>query len=367
MKNFKGKILILITIVCILSGTIYFCENNLKISYKFFNPSAYNNEEVSVDKRYVIAGGQTVGVELNTKGILVVGLADVVSDNKITVSPAKEAGMRIGDRILFVDDIPMHKTNEFLNYVQEHGIKEYNFEIERDGSRIELIMSPVKRDKEETFIFGFWARDNIAGIGTITYIDPETRDFSAVAHGIADSDTSKLIEIDSGKISKVDITNIKSGKKGEPGEIVGYILRNDSQLGTVRKNTPFGVVGEIDENSMSYFSDNLIEIGNKEDIQVGPAKIFACLDNSIREYDIEIIKTYHQAKASDKSFIIRIVDKELLSLTNGIIQGMSGCPIIQNDKLVGAITHVFMNDPSKGYGIYAEWIFDENTRKKSDL
>ncbi len=366
MKHFRGKILILITLICIVIGTIYFFDNNLRISYKYFNPFI-SNEQVSFEKRYVIPGGQTIGVELKTKGILVVGLADVVNNNKITTSPAKDAGIHIGDKIISVDNKPVSRTTDFVSYVKANGVKEYNIEVERNGSKIQILVIPVKRYESNDIIFGFWARDNIAGIGTITYIDPETRTYSAVAHGITDSDTKELIEIDYGSISKANVTNIKSGKKGEPGEIVGYILKDENRLGTVRKNTPFGVVGEIDEKSMAYFSTNLIEIANKDEVVVGPAKILACLDHTIKEYDIEIIKTYYQSKATDKSFIIKIVDKELLSLTNGIIQGMSGCPIIQNDKLVGAVTHVFMNDPTKGYGIYVQWLFDENSRKKSDL
>ncbi len=366
MKHYKGKVLILIMIVCVIAVSIYFSENNLRISYKYFNPFI-DDEEVSVEKQYVIPGGQTIGVELKTKGILVVGLADVVNDSKITTSPAKEAGMHIGDKIMSVDNNPVSKTQDFVSYINSQGIREYNIEVERNGSRIQLLMTPVKRYNSNDIIFGFWARDNIAGIGTITYIDPETRSFSAVAHGITDSDTGELIEIDTGVISKANITNIKSGKKGEPGEIIGFILRDNNRLGSVTQNTPFGVVGEIDEKSIGYFSNNLMEIGRRDTVETGPAKILACLDDEIKEYNIEIIRVYHQNKPTDKSFIIRIVDKELLSLTNGIIQGMSGCPIIQNNKLVGAVTHVFMNDPTKGYGIYAEWLFDENTRKKSNL
>ncbi len=366
MKHYKGKILILITIICIIVGIVYFFDNNLIISYKYYNPYI-NDEQVSFTKRYVIPGGQTIGVELKTKGILVVGLADVVTNNRISISPAKDAGMHIGDKIIAVDNNPVSKTSDFISYVKSNGIKQYNIKVERNGSRIQILITPVKRYDANDIIFGFWARDNIAGIGTITYIDPETRRYSAVGHGITDSDTKELIDIDYGLISKANITNIKSGKKGEPGEIIGYILKDESRLGVVRKNTPFGVVGEIDEKSMTYFSNNLIEIASKDEVEVGPAKILACLEQNIKEYDIEIVKIYQQSKATDKSFIIKIVDKELLTLTNGIIQGMSGCPIIQNGKLIGAVTHVFMNDPSKGYGIYAQWLFDENTSKKSDL
>lgn len=366
MKHYKRKVLILITIIVFVVLAIYFGENNLKISYRYFNPFM-DDEQVSIEKQYVIPGGQTIGVELKTKGILVVGLADVVNDNKITTSPAKEAGMHIGDKIMSVDNKPFSTTQDFVSYINKEGVREYNIEVERQGNRIQLLITPVKRYNTNDIIFGFWARDNIAGIGTITYIDPETYEFSAVAHGITDSDTGELIDIDTGSISKANITNIKSGKKGEPGEIIGFILKDNNKLGTVRQNTPFGIIGKINEKNLSYFSNNLVEIGRRDAIQVGPAKILSCLDDEIKEYNIEIVKTYYQSRPTDKSFVIKIVDEELLSLTNGIIQGMSGCPIIQNDKLVGAVTHVFMNDPTKGYGIYIEWLLDENHQKKSNL
>ncbi len=366
MKRSKRKVLFLLTVIAFIAVAIYFVENNFLISYRYFNPFI-KDEQVSIENQYVIPGGQTIGVELKTKGILVVGLADVVNDNKITTSPAKEAGMHIGDKIMSVDNKAISSTQDFVSYINKEGIREYNIEIERNGNRIQLLITPVKRYSTSDIIFGFWARDNIAGIGTITYIDPETYDFCAVAHGITDSDTGELIDIDSGSISKANITNIKSGKKGEPGEIIGFILKDNNHLGTVRQNTPFGIKGTINEKNMNYFSNKLIEVGKKDAVQEGPAKILSCLDDEIKEYDIEIVKVYYQSRPTDKSFVIKIVDEELLSLTNGIIQGMSGCPIIQNDKLVGAVTHVFMNDPTKGYGIYAEWLFDENTHKKSNL
>ena len=366
MKHYKRKVLILIIIIVFVVFAISFSENNLKISYRYINPFI-SDEQVSTEKQYVIPGGQTIGVELKTKGILVVGLADVVNDNKITTSPAKEAGVHIGDKIMSVDNKPVSTTQDFVNYVNSEGIREYNIEIDRHGDKLQLLITPVRRYNTNDIIFGFWARDNIAGIGTITYIDPETNKFCAVAHGITDSDTGELIEIDSGTISKANITNIKSGKKGEPGEIIGFILKDNNKLGTVTQNSQYGITGVINEKSLSFFSSNLIEIGRRDTIQEGPAKILSCLDDKIKEYDIEIVKTYYQSRPSDKSFIIKIVDEELLSLTNGIIQGMSGCPIIQNNKLVGAVTHVFMNDPTKGYGIYIEWLFDESNQKKSNL
>jgi len=325
--------------------------------------------KANTDKRYIIPGGQTIGVELKTEGVLVVGLADIVNSDKISTSPAKISGIRIGDKILGIDKANVESTDDIIKYTEESGIKEYTIEIERDGKISNFNITPVQIYKSDEIKFGFWARDDIAGIGTVTFFDPETGQFGAIGHGIADTDTGELIDIESGTISKANITSIKLGKKGEPGEIIGYILKDkdEDSLGTVEKNTNFGIYGNINNESISYFQNELIEIGTMEDMQLGPAIILSCVNNEIKRYNVEIIKLFYQNKPSEKSFVIKIVDSELLELTNGIIQGMSGCPVIQNNKIVGAVTHVFMNDPSKGYGIYIEWIFDEIYNNKSEL
>jgi stage IV sporulation protein B len=318
-----------------------------------------DNEVIETEGKYIIPGGQTIGVELKTEGVLVVGLADIISTDKLSVSPAKLAGVQIGDKIISIDSIPIEGTEDILNYTIEKGVKDYDFTVEREGKLLNFNISPVQTFDSNDIKFGFWARDDIAGIGTITFVDPDTGKFSAIGHGISDSDTGSLIDIESGTISRANITNIKLGKKGEPGEIIGYILKNEDSLGTVENNTNFGIYGNINNRSMGFFSNNLIEVGKKEEIKIGPAEIYSCVNNEIQKYDVEITKIFYQNKPDEKSFVIKIVDNELLELTNGIIQGMSGCPVIQNNKIVGAVTHVFMNDPTKGYGIYIEWIFDQ--------
>ncbi|MDF2617190.1 MAG: spoIVB, partial [Sedimentibacter sp.] len=318
------------------------------------------DETVSeTEGKYVIPGGQTIGVELKTEGVLVVGLADIVSTENLSTSPAKLAGVQLGDKILEIDSLRIGNTDDILNYTANEGVRNYDFKIERAGKLMNVTVTPVQIYNSDEIKFGFWARDDIAGIGTVTFVDPDTGKFSAIGHGISDSDTGTLIDIETGTISKANITSIKLGKKGEPGEIIGYILKNETSLGTVENNTDFGIYGKINEKSMGYFSKDLIEVGKKEEIKLGPAKIYSCVNNEIQVYDIEITKIFYQNRPNEKSFVIKIVDQDLLELTNGIIQGMSGCPIIQNNKIVGAVTHVFMNDPTKGYGIYIEWIFDE--------
>lgn len=359
MKNFAKRVLFFIFFIAILVTAIYF-GYDLKTN-PYILTKIDGNEVIETGGKYLIPGGQTIGVELKTKGVLVVGLADIVNTDEISISPAKISGMEIGDTILAIDSQKIETIEEIKSYTSDNGIKDYNFTVERDGTILNFNITPVKTLGSEEIKFGFWAKAGIAGIGTVTFVDPKTGKFSAIGHGISDSETGMLVDIETGRISRANITNIKLGKKGEPGEIIGYILNggNDDILGTVENNTNFGIYGNINKESLGFFSNDLIEIGKKEEIRLGPAQIYSCVNNEIKKYDVEITKVFYQNKPGEKSFVIKITDYELLGLTNGIIQGMSGCPIIQNDKIVGAVTHVFMNDPTKGYGIYIEWILDE--------
>lgn len=365
MKNISRKVLLFIFIFVIFLGAKIFDESKIINPLKLL--SIINDEKASTEKQYIIPGGQVIGVELKTKGVLVVGLADIVTSEKITISPSKKAGLKIGDKIISIDNKPINTINDIIYYTEENCIKKYMFTVSRNNRKITIAIIPVETFKTKEIKFGFWARDNIAGIGTITYINPENFQFGAIGHGITDSDTNKLIEIENGVIAKAQVTNVKVGKKGDPGEIVGYILKKEGYLGNVNKNTNYGIFGEINNDNSTWLTNKLIEIGSKDDIHIGPASIYATVNDKVTEYNIEIIKLYKQFTPSAKSMVIKITDKKLLDLTNGIIQGMSGCPIIQDNKIVGAITHVFMNDPSKGYGIYIEWLLKENYNNSSDI
>ena len=355
MRNFAKRVLFFTFLIAVLMTAVFFGFNLKTNPYKF----AKGDQVVDTDGRYIMPGGQTIGVELKTEGVLVVGLADIINNENMSTSPAKISGIQIGDKILEIDSLYMGSTDEIINYTETMGIKIYIFKIERAGEIYNFTITPVQRYGSDEIKFGFWARDDIAGIGTVTFVDPETGTYSAIGHGISDSETGNLIDIESGTISKANITSIKLGKKGEPGEIMGYILKDEESLGTVLDNTNFGIYGKINKDSMGYFSSDLMEIGKKEEIKLGPAYIISCVNNEIKKYSIDISKIFYQNKPDEKSFVIRITDKELLEMTNGIIQGMSGSPIIQNNKIVGAVTHVFMNDPTKGYGIYIEWVFEK--------
>lgn len=357
MKNYIKRVLFFVFFIAILFIAVFFGYDLKTNPYKLL--TKLNNETTDTDKKYIIPGGQTIGVELKTEGVLVVGLADIVGTDKVSTSPAKLSGIEIGDKILSIDSSSVESTDDITNYTEENGVKDYTLKVDRKGIIKDFVVTPVKLYNSDEIKFGFWARDDIAGIGTVTFIDPETGYYSAIGHGISDSDTGELIDIETGSIAKANITNIKLGKKGEPGEIIGYIMKDEESLGNVKENTNFGIFGTINKESYNYFNDSLIEVGSKEEMKLGPAQIYSCVNNEIKIYNVEITKLFYQSKPDEKSFVIKIVDDELLKLTNGIIQGMSGCPVIQDNKIVGAVTHVFMNDPTKGYGIYIEWIFNE--------
>ncbi|WP_313371359.1 SpoIVB peptidase S55 domain-containing protein [Sedimentibacter sp.] len=276
MKNFAKRVLFFIFFIAILVTAVYFGYDLKTNPYIFTKMNG--NEVIESGGKYIIPGGQTIGVELKTKGVLVVGLADIISTGEISVSPAKISGMEIGDKILTIDSQNIETINDILKYTEDNGIKDYSFTVEREGKILNFNITPVRTLENDNIKFGFWARDDIAGIGTITFVDPKTGKFSAIGHGISDSDTG-LIDIESGTISKANITNIKLGKKGEPGEIIGYILNNENKLGTVENNTNFGIYGNINKESLGFFSNNLIEIGKKEEIRLGPAQIYSCVNN----------------------------------------------------------------------------------------
>ena len=203
--------------------------------------------------------------------------------------------------------------------------------------------------------YGLWVRDGAAGIGTITYYEPSTEKFAALGHGIVDADTNKLISIESGKLVTSNLIKIQKGENGNPGQIKGTIT-NESAIGKVYSNTDFGIFGVLENKTMlNIDQNNLIPVANREEIKKGPAKVVLTLESGIRkEYGIEITSINKNNNINNKSMQIKVTDQNLLDITGGIIQGMSGAPIIQDGKFVGAITHVFVNEPTKGYAVFGD-------------
>ena len=305
------------------------------------NAFAYSKE--------IIAGGENIGITLNSKGIIIVGTYDVNG-----ISLAEKANIQKGDIITEINSTKVNTIDEMANIISQSNKDEINIKYKRDNS---IKQTKLKLYKDESNIFktGLFVKDSVTGIGTLTYIDPQTKKFGALGHEILEQSTGKLLEIKDGKIFESNVTGIIPSSNGNPGEKKAE-YNADKIKGIANENTTQGIFGEYTEditNKKTY------KVANKQDIKEGNAKILTVLKNKeIKEYDIQIIEI-NKTNEKNKNFVFEITDKELLNQTNGIIQGMSGSPIIKDDYILGAVTHVVVNDPHKGYGIFITNMLEE--------
>lgn len=316
-----------------------------------------------VNRPQLIPGGNAIGVRLNTKGVLVVAVTDVIDQEGKRNSPAKDAGLKIGDSILEINGIKVEDAQhvvKMLNDIKDSSVK---IVVQRNKAEFTTEAMPVQSIQDNCYRLGIWVRDKTSGIGTLTYLNEEDKEFGALGHGIIDADTGELLSIEKGKIMNAKISKVEQGKKGSPGEIRGVFYETDNVLGDINNNNIYGIYGTINEEYLEKHIHDKISIGFREEVKEGKAYILTTVDdNKIEKFEIEITKAQVQTKAEQKSMVIKITDKRLLDKTGGIVQGMSGSPIIQNDRLIGAITHVFVNDPTKGYGIYIEWMMEQKDK-----
>ena len=300
----------------------------------------------------VIPGGEAIGLRLYTSGVLVVGMSEIVGTDNKSYSPYKDSGIQEGDMIVKIDDKAITCTSDLITKVNECNGNSVEITYVRDGNNYITEIKPTKTEENE-YKLGLWVRDAAAGVGTITYYDPESQMFGALGHGILDIDTDQLIDIAKGEVITSKILSIVKGEKGKPGEVQGSI-DNGKVIGEVYKNTNFGIYGKLTDVSLIEGGKTL-EVMPRDEVKLGKATIICTLDNNKREeYEIEIEKLYTSTNRNNKNMIIKVTDKRLLEKTGGIIQGMSGSPILQDGKFVGAVTHVMVNNPEKGYGIFAD-------------
>ncbi|HIU02029.1 MAG TPA: SpoIVB peptidase [Candidatus Onthocola gallistercoris] len=309
--------------------------------------------EVSVvEEKKLMPLGVPVGIYIRTQGVMVLGTGPVTDMQGIKNEPAKGV-LRSGDYILSVNGEPVESTDQFIQMLKENGTEEVSLEISRDGGSLITAIQPIQTGEEE-YKLGIWIRQDTQGIGTVSYVD-ENGHFGALGHGITDVDTSQIIKIRSGRLYTSNILSIIKGKSGTPGEMVGNInYRTGTVLGSVEENTSEGIFGVISDKSLAYDESKALPVGYKQDVKTGEACIRCCVDGEVKDYTIEIESVDLNSREKNRDMVIRITDQELLSKTNGIIQGMSGSPIMQEGKIIGVVTHVFLNDPSKGYGIFIE-------------
>ncbi|NLK37733.1 MAG: SpoIVB peptidase [Epulopiscium sp.] len=301
----------------------------------------------------VIPSGKAVGVSMDTDGIMVLGTGYVSGKDNTIQEPAKGI-LKSGDLILKANGKELQNKEDLIQVVEEEGGKEIHFSINRKGETKEVAVKPVFSLPDNNYKIGVWVRDSTQGIGTLTYIDMDSLKFGALGHGVYDIDTKELMKIRNGKITKSSVNEIKKGEKGVPGELMGNVTDGD-YLGEITQNSEVGLYGNIDETQKRYFEGKKVPIALKQEIHEGKASILSNIQGTkIEEYEIEIESVNHFSHNVSKGLVLRITDERLLSQTGGIVQGMSGSPILQDGKLIGAVTHVFVQNPEKGYGIFIE-------------
>lgn len=338
-------------------------EAEIQLKLLGFIPVKNYNVNV-INRPELVPGGNAIGVRLNTKGVLVVAVTDVIDIKGHRSSPARDAGLKVGDSIVEINGVKVQDAEHVVSIL--NNIKDTNVKMVVQRNKAEFVTEakPMQSMQDNCYRLGIWVRDKTSGIGTLTYYNKNTSEFGALGHGIVDVDTGGLLSVEKGKIMNAKISKVEQGKKGTPGEIRGVFYETDNLLGDININSPYGIYGTVKQDNMNSIENSPIPIGFKEEIKVGKAYILTTIDsNNIEKFEIEIVKIQPQLKADQKSMVIKVTDPKLLDRTGGIVQGMSGSPIIQDDKLIGAITHVFVNDPTKGYGIYIEWMLEQMNTK----
>lgn len=315
-----------------------------------------------IDSVEVIPCGNPIGITVRTDGILVLGTSPVLSANGDNYQPAADV-LKSGDYIVEVNGNAADDKDILIDAVRNCVGKALLLKIRRNGELFEAEIEPVKSAGGD-YKLGVWVRDDTQGIGTLTYITT-TGEFGGLGHGIADIDTGLLMEIDEGNIYVAEIVSVVKGRIGEPGELAGIIFQNEgSRLGKIKENTNQGIFGTVIKTSdvtkriFDAGDGQAMQIGLKQEIKTGAASLLCSVEGEIKAYDINIEKIDLVSHSHSKGLVLKITDERLIDKTGGIVQGMSGSPIVQNGKLIGAVTHVFVNDPTRGYGIFIEEMLD---------
>lgn len=324
-----------------------------KIALKLFGLIEYKTITVNViEETMVIPSGAPIGVYIESDGVMVLGTSAITGDDGQNYEPALDV-LQSGDYITGINGCRIEYKDELIEKIQECGSDTINFEIRRNNKTMQVEVTPVKT-AEGDYKIGTWIRDNTQGIGTLTYVKLDGS-FGALGHGITDVDTNLLMEINKGTLYNAKVLDIVKGENGTPGEIVGMIKTGDgNDIGDINQNTNQGIFGTIRGINYPIDKNKAMPIGLKQDIELGKASILCSVEGTVKEYEIEIEKIQMNNKKQNKGLVIKITDQRLLNVTNGIVQGMSGSPIIQNGKVIGAVTHVFIQDSTKGYGTFIE-------------
>lgn len=332
-----------------------------EVQFKLFNLIPIKSQKVKIIKDdKVLVGGNAVGLVLKTEGVLVVGSSSV-STMQGERDVLSEGVLQLGDIITQIENETIEDVSSVSKIINKEENKDRELVVKgvRKNKEFTTKLKPCYDVKSQNYKLGVWVRDDASGVGTLTYINSNNR-FGALGHPICDSDTKMPIGLKEGKVYNCSVLGVNKGTSGCPGELRGLFMQGKNEQGIIEKNNNYGVFGEINNASNFLTSLQEVSVGSRVLVKPGKAQIRCCVeDNKIEYFDIEIIKTNYQNYSNDKSMVIRVVDDKLIEKTGGIVQGMSGSPIIQNGKLIGAVTHVFVNDPTKGFGVYIDWMLNQ--------
>ncbi|MCL1918284.1 MAG: SpoIVB peptidase [Peptococcaceae bacterium] len=313
------------------------------------------------NRLHLLPGGQSIGISLQTQGVLVVGYAPILNEKNEICFPAKEVGINLGDVILSINGVEAVNDIQVAEQIDSLCQNQQDISLEvKQGDKISIkSIKPIYCKETNRYRVGLYIRDEAAGVGTLTFMEPQTQIFGALGHVITDVDTHKAIDLENGKVVESSIHSIQKSQKGQPGEKIGSFQMDSPFHGAILKNSTSGIFGNYQHPLANSYFPQPIPIGYLSEVKKGPAKIYTVLQgNTIGEFEVQIEKI--MSNTGNRNFVIRITDPVLLEVTGGIVQGMSGSPIIQDGKLIGAVTHVFVNDAARGYGISIENMIKES-------
>lgn len=317
-------------------------------------------EEVSTEEigeNTVLVGGMPAGIYMETDGVLVLDTQSIEGIDGQDYEPAHNL-VKSGDYIIGINQETISDKTELMDSLKNLSGEEVILTLRRESAVMDVKLTAVECSPDE-YKLGIWVRDNVQGLGTITFLTGNSR-FGALGHGIHDVDTNVLMDISAGDLYRTSIRSVIKGENGIPGSMEGLIVYNNyNRIGTVDKNTEIGIYGTLNDIDALFQEQIPVKVASKEEVTVGDAVIRCYVDDEVKEYTVRITDVDYTAKEENKGIVLQVTDEELLEKTGGIIQGMSGSPILQNGKLVGAVTHVFVKDPTRGYGIFAETMVNE--------
>lgn len=323
--------------------TTKYNETTETVDFMLFNTFKIHSVDASATGKQVYLGGDTLGFSYKGDGVLVVAKSNNAVQN-----------IETGDIIKSINGEEIDSVAK-LSFMLNSNDGEVNAKIVRNGQNIETKIKPAYDVLSKKYKLGVWARESMSGIGTLTFIDPGTARFGALGHPIKEQNTETILDVGEGQVHDCTILGVKRASRGEAGELRGVFIRSKNDIGTVDKNCEYGMYGHLNLDNTKFQNKQLIEVGGRLSAHPGKAQIYSSIDGkTVRAYDIEIIKTNYQSAKSPKNMIFKVTDERLINATGGIVQGMSGSPIVQDGKLIGAVTHVFVNDATKGFGIYID-------------